>query len=158
MSATPSISPRQMNLLRVVAAMSWSDGELSPAENALILDRFSQLFAQDAAQQAQLRQELQAYVTQNIPLEELVPKLQTETEKFLVLQLGYAVIQASRRAPDEPLVNEEEKAAYAKLIDLLQLPPEQVAALEAEMDAQLHNRAVVDAVVDTLNQYVQTHA
>jgi tellurite resistance protein len=158
MSATPSISPRQMNLLRVVAAMSWSDGELSPEESNLILDRFSQLFAQDAAQQAQLRQELQAYVTQNIPLEELVPKLQTETEKFLVLQLGYAVIQASRRAPDEPLVNEEEKAAYAKLIDLLQLPPEQVAALEAEMDAQLHNRAVVDAVVDTLNQYVQTHA
>jgi len=138
--------------------MSWSDGELSPEESNLILDRFSQLFAQDAAQQAQLRQELQAYVTQNIPLEELVPKLQTETEKFLVLQLGYAVIQASRRAPDEPLVNEEEKAAYAKLIDLLQLPPEQVAALEAEMDAQLHNRAVVDAVVDTLNQYVQTHA
>lgn len=123
MSATPSISPRQMNLLRVVAAMSWSDGELSPEESNLILDRFSQLFAQDAAQQAQLRQELQAYVTQNIPLEELVPKLQTETEKFLVLQLGYAVIQASRRAPDEPLVNEEEKAAYAKLIDLLQLPP-----------------------------------
>jgi tellurite resistance protein len=158
MSATPSISPRQMNLLRVVAAMSWSDGELSPEESNLILDRFSQLFAQDAAQQAQLRQELQAYVTQNIPLEELVPKLQTETEKFLVLQLGYAVIQASRRAPDEPLVNEEEKAAYAKLIDLLQLPPEQVAALEAEMDAQLHNRAVVDAVVDTLNQYLQTHA
>ena len=158
MSATPSISPRQMNLLRVVAAMSWSDGELSPEESNLILDRFSQLFAQDAAQQAQLRQELQAYVTQNIPLEELVPKLQTEAEKFLVLQLGYAVIQASRRAPDEPLVNEEEKAAYAKLIDLLQLPPEQVAALEAEMDAQLHNRAVVDAVVDTLNQYLQTHA
>jgi tellurite resistance protein len=158
MSATPSISPRQMNLLRVVAAMSWSDGELSPEESNLILDRFSQLFAQDAAQQAQLRQELQAYVTQNIPLEELVPKLQTETEKFLVLQLGYAVIQASRRAPDEPLVNEEEKAAYAKLIDLLQLPPEQVAALEAEMDVQLHNRAVVDAVVDTLNQYLQTHA
>jgi len=157
MSATPSISPRQMNLLRVVAAMSWSDGELSPEESNLILDRFSQLFAQDATQQAQLRQELQEYVTQNIPLEELVPKLQTEAEKFLVLQLGYAVIRASRRAPGEPLVNEEEKAAYAKLIDLLQIPPEQVAALEAEMEAQLHNRAVVDVVVDTLNQYVQTH-
>jgi hypothetical protein len=146
-----------MNLLRVVAAMSWSDGELSPEESNLILDRFSQLFAQDATQQAQLRQELQEYVTQNIPLEELVPKLQTEAEKFLVLQLGYAVIRASRRAPGEPLVNEEEKAAYAKLIDLLQIPPEQVAALEAEMEAQLHNRTVVDVVVDTLNQYVQTH-
>ncbi len=158
MSAVPSISPRQMNLLRVVAALAWSDGELSPEENALILERFAQLFAQDATQQAQLRQELQEYVTQNIPLEELVPKLQTETEKFLVLQLGYAVIQASRRTPDEPLVNAEEKAAYAKLISLLQIPAEQVAALEAEMAAQLHNRTVVEAVVDTLQHHFQSHS
>jgi tellurite resistance protein len=158
MSATPSISPRQMNLLRVVAAMSWSDGELSPEESTLILDRFSQLFAQDEPQQAQLRQELQDYVTQNIPLEELVPKLQSDTEKFLVLQLGYAVIQASSRAPGEPLVNEDEKAAYRKLISLLQIPPEQVAALEAEMDAQLQHQNVVDAVVGQVNQYFQGHA
>ena len=158
MSATPSISPRQMNLLRVVAAMSWSDGELSPEESTLILDRFSQLFAQDEQQQAQLRQELHDYVTQNIPLEEVVPKLQSDTEKFLVLQLGYAVIQASSRAPGEPLVNEDEKAAYSKLISLLQIPPEQVAALEAEMDAQLQHQSVVDAVVGHVNQYLQGHA
>ncbi len=157
MSAMPSISPRQMNLLRVVAAMSWSDGELSPEESTLILDRFSQLFAQDQQQQARIRQELQDYVTQNIPLEEIVPKLQSDTEKFLVLQLGYAVIQASRRAPGEPLVNEDEKAAYAKLIDLLGIPPEQVTALEAAMDAQLQSQSVVDAVVDSVNQYLHNH-
>ncbi|MCS6781971.1 MAG: hypothetical protein RMI89_00035 [Gloeomargarita sp. SKYBB_i_bin120] len=159
MSEAPTISPRQMNLLRVVAAMSWSDGELSPEECHLILDRFSQLFAQDPDQQARLRQELHDYVTQNIPLEELVPKLQTETEKLLVLQLGYAVIQASRRTPEEPLINEEEKAAYAKLVHLLQIPPEQVKALEAEMDAQLRQQAsVVDTVVERVNQYLQTCA
>lgn len=146
-----------MNLLRVVAALSWSDGELSPAERNLILDRFSQLFAQDPAQQARLRQELQDYVTQNIPLEELVPKLATETEKLLVLQLGYAVIKASRRRPDEPLINPEEQAAYTKLIQLLQIPPEQVQILEAEMEAQLQQRpSLVEAVVDKVNRYIQT--
>lgn len=157
MSAMPSISPRQMNLLRVVAAMSWSDGELSPEESTLILDRFSQLFAQDQQQQAHIRQELHDYVTQNIPLEEIVPKLQSDTEKFLVLQLGYAVIQASSRAPGEPLVNEDEKAAYGTLVALLNLPPEQVTALEAEMDAQLQSQSVVDAVVDSVNQYLHDH-
>ncbi|MEN9214478.1 MAG: hypothetical protein Q6J44_08220 [Gloeomargarita sp. DG02_4_bins_56] len=154
MSATPSISPRQMNLLRVVAAMSWSDGELSPEESTLILDRFSQLFAQNEQQQVQIRQELEDYVTQNIPLEEVVPKLSSDTEKFLVLQLGYAVIQASRRAPGEPLVNEDEKAAYAKLISLLGIPPEQVRELEAAMDAQLQGHNVVDAVVETVHHYL----
>jgi uncharacterized membrane protein YebE (DUF533 family) len=157
MSAMPSISPRQMNLLRVVAAMSWSDGELSPEESTLILDRLSQLFAQDQQQQAHIRQELHDYVNQNIPLEEIVPKLQSDTEKFLVLQLGYAVIQASSRAPGEPLVNEDEKAAYGKLVALLNLPPEQVTALEAEMDAQLQSQSVVDAVVDSMNQYLHNH-
>ncbi|MCS7030516.1 MAG: TerB family tellurite resistance protein [Gloeomargarita sp. SKYG116] len=159
MNQAPTISPRQMNLLRVVAAMSWSDGELSPEECHLILDRFSQLFAQDAEQQARLRQELHDYVTQNIPLEELVPKLQTETEKQLVLQLGYAVIKASRRTPDEPLINEDEKAAYTQLINLLQLPAEQVKALEAEMDIQLQQKSnVVEAVVDKVNQYLHSES
>ncbi len=41
----PSITPRQMNLLRVVASMAWSDGELATEEVNLMLDRFCRLFA-----------------------------------------------------------------------------------------------------------------
>lgn len=152
---SPTISPRQMNLLRVVASLSWSDGELSPEEAALMIDRFSEFFAPDAAGQDALREELQDYVAQNIPLEELVPKLVSQAEKELVLGLGYAVICASRRDPDEDLINEEEQAAYTKLVSLLALPPETVNTLEASVDRDLVQQSILDLVMARIHQFFQ---
>lgn len=152
---SPTITPRQMNLLRVVASLSWSDGELSPEEAALMIDRFSELFAPDAAGQDALRAELQDYVAQNIPLEELVPKLVSQAEKELVLGLGYAVICASRRDPDEDWVNEEEQAAYIKLVSLLELPQETVVALEASVDHALGRQSILDLVMERVHQFFQ---
>ncbi|MBF2097626.1 MAG: TerB family tellurite resistance protein [Gloeomargaritaceae cyanobacterium C42_A2020_066] len=144
-----------MNLLRVVASLSWSDGELSPEEAALMIDRFSELFAPDVAGQDTLRAELQDYVAQNIPLEELVPKLASQAEKELVLGLGYAVICASSRDPGEDLVNEEEQAAYTKLVNLLELPPETVVALEASVNQALDRQSILDLVMERVHQFFQ---
>ncbi|MGL5194105.1 MAG: urea ABC transporter ATP-binding protein UrtD, partial [Chroococcales cyanobacterium] len=87
----PSITPRQMNLLRVVTAMAWADGELAAEEVDIMLDRFSRLFSTSPQQQDKLKEELRDYMMQNIPLEELIPKLATQPERELVLQLGYEV-------------------------------------------------------------------
>ncbi len=125
----PSITPRQMNLLRVVTAMAWSDGHLAEEEVEVMLEEFSDLFA-TGDRQEQLRQELREYMMQNIPLEELIPKLQTDEERELVLMLGYEVIKSSARSPDEPDINEEEEAAYQKLVQLLGLPSDVVERVE----------------------------
>lgn len=77
----PSITPRQMNLLRVVASMAWSDGELATEEVNVMLDQFSRLFGKQEQQQQELQQELRDYLMQNIPLEELIPKLETRAER-----------------------------------------------------------------------------
>ena len=131
----PSITPRQMNLLRVVTAMAWADGNLAQEEVEVMLEEFSQLFA-TGEKQEQLRQELREYMIQNIPLEELIPKLQTEEERELVLMLGYEVIKCSARSPDEPDINEEEAAAYQKLVQLLGLPQAVVKRVETVVNAQ----------------------
>lgn len=149
----PSITPRQMNLLRVVAAMAWSDGGLATEEVDVMLDRFSGIFATDAPQKQILRQELQDYVMQNIPLEELTPKLQTPEEKELVLQLGYEVICSSARTPEENNINEEEAAAYQKLVDLLGLPSETVQRVEAEVAANHSNGNLVDSLTRKLEEF-----
>jgi hypothetical protein len=125
----PSISPPQMNLVRIVAAMAWSDGELATEEVDIMLDRFSRLFA-TGSQQEQLKQELRDYLMQNIPLEELIPHLESQEERELVLKLGYEVIASSARTPDEPKINAEEKVAYQKLLTLLHLPEDVVKQIE----------------------------
>lgn len=151
----PSISPQQMNLLRIVCSMAWSDGELSPEEADLMLSHFSEEFATAEKPASMLRQELQDYVSQNIPLEELVPKLKTDEDRALILKLGYLVIQASRRAPDEPLINLEEKAAYHRLVSLLGLPEDAIAKIEAiaETDLQEHDHNLLASLDFELHEF-----
>ncbi len=127
----PSITPHQMKMLRIVAAMAWSDGYFAPEQEALILSRFSQLLSTEA-QPEELQQELRNYLAQNIPIEELVTKIESPEERELILKLGYEVIKISSRTPNEPMINQEEAAAYEKLIQLLNLPPEVVKRVEME--------------------------
>lgn len=152
----PPITPRQMTLLRVVASMAWSDGHLAEEEINLMLDRFSRLFAASEEQRHKLRQDLQDYVTQNIPLEELTPKLTGEAERELVLRLGYEVIGSSARTPNEEKINEEEAVAYQRLIKLLNLPPETVQRVEAEAIEELQGQSnIVDVLTQQLKNFMQ---
>jgi tellurite resistance protein len=131
----PSITPRQMNLLRIVAAMAWSDGHLAAEEVDVMLDRLSRVFATNIKQQHALQQELRDYLMQHLPLNELVSRLQSDAERVLVLRLGYEVIRCSARAPGEATINAEEAAAYQTLVQLLGLSPEVVKQVESAVES-----------------------
>lgn len=147
----PSITPRQMNLLRIVAYMAWSDGQLAKEELDLMLNRFTSLFATGERQQ-QLQEELRDYMMQNIPLEESIPKLESQQERELVLKLGYEVIACSARTPEEPNINEEEEAAYQNLKQLLNLPENVVKRIEAEANTEVDTQ---DGIVDMMTRGIQ---
>ncbi len=150
----PSITPHQMNLLRVVTSMAWADGELASEEVDLMLDRFSRLFGSDAQQQ-NLKQELRDYLMQNIPLEELIPRLHSQQERELVLRLGYEVISASSRTPEEPKINTEEAEAYQRLVNLLDLPSEVVKRIEAEVEKVPTSRdGLVEQLAEELGSFL----
>jgi len=149
----PSISPRQLTLMRVVASMAWSDGNLAQEEVELMLNRFSSLFANTPDQQAELQKELRDYLMQNIPLEESVPQLQSQAEREFVLRLGYEVISSSARTPDEELINSEEADAYNQLVTLLDLPPERVQALEADVDSSESSDSLIENMTQQLQQF-----
>lgn len=153
----PSITPRQMNLLRAVASMAWSDGQLATEEVDLMLDRFSRLFGTaGTGQQQTLKEELRDYMMQNIPLEELIPLLPSPEERELVLRLGYEVIASSARTPDEPAINAEEAEAYKRLVGLLNLPEDAVKRIEAEcQQAAYSHEGLVGQLADKLQEFIQ---
>lgn len=157
-SPPPSISPAQMTLLRTVATMAWSDGDLAEEEIEVMLNQFSRLFASEPAQQESLRLELRDYLAQNIPLEELVPRLTSSAQRQVVLRLGYQVISASARNAEEDLINQEEANAYQRLVSLLALPEEIVTHIEQECK-QLTNQPdnLVDHLTATLESFIQNH-
>jgi hypothetical protein len=133
--------------------MAWSDGNLATEEVDLMLKRFSELFAQDAEQQASLQKELRDYLMQNIPLEESVPHLQSQEEREFVLRLGYEVISSSARTPDEAMINPDEENAYHRLVNLLQLSPETVLRLEAEAQSSASTDSVIETMTQQLRQF-----
>lgn len=122
----PSITPHQMKLLRVVAAMAWVDGNLAPAEVEVILSRLSQLFAESEAEQQKLREELQAYVVQEVPIDETVQEITSPEERELVLKLAYDVIQASTSPGETELISPVEATAYQKLAEFFGLPADAI--------------------------------
>lgn len=124
-----SVTPEQMLLLRIAATMAWADGSFDPAEQDIILDRLSQQFAPDSDQQAALKTELKDLLAKRIPLEELVPQLQTSAQREQALMLSYEVIGANQ-------INTAEASAYDKLLTLLALPSETVSRLEAATVSQ----------------------
>lgn len=151
----PSITPRQMNLLRVITAMAWADGDLAVEEVDLMLARLSEVFASDSQQQQELQQELRDYLHQNIPLAELIPQLESIEERQLVLRLGYEVIQANRRAANEPAINPAEAAAYQKLKQSLALPADIVRQIESESDSEVYpERSAIDSLVGKLKHFM----
>ncbi|NEP60091.1 MAG: TerB family tellurite resistance protein [Symploca sp. SIO2G7] len=154
----PSITPRQMNLLRIVLALAWADGSLAKEEANVMLTNFSQVFASTPAAQEAVRQELQGYLIQDIPLEELVPHLTTEAEKEFVLRLGYEVISSSARTPDEALINQDEQAIYQRLVELLGLPSKTVQRIEQSVKAApSQTQPKGSKVVDLLTYQLREH-
>lgn len=144
-----------MNLLRIVSSMAWCDGHLAQEEVDVMLVRFSEIFAKTPQHQKKLQEELQEYLLQNIPLEDLVPKLETEAERRLVLKLGYEVIASSARSPQEPNINSEEAQAYQKLVELLALPADVVEDIEAQVKNNASTEGIVEQLAGELDAFLK---
>ena len=129
----PSLTEYEMKMLRIVASMAWADGYFAPEEEQVILSSFSKWLSPEVESE-ELQQELRNYLGQNVPIANLVSDIESPEEKELILKLGYEVIKSSARTINEPLINEEEAAAYEHLINLLGFSPEEVQRLEAEIN------------------------
>jgi urea transport system ATP-binding protein len=132
----PSISTHQLKFLRIIAALAWADGTVSSEEAQVLTARLSQRFATNSQQQEELEQELKLYMAQNVSIESIVAEIKDQQEKEDLIQLGYEVIKASANSPNEDLINADEAWAYQQLIQLLNLSPERVKQIEAEVDYQ----------------------
>ena len=153
----PVLSPRQMSLLRIVLALAWADGTLAREEVDVMISRFSHAFAPSAEQRPYFEAELRGYLVQDIPLNELVPLLKTDTEKEFVLRVGYEVISSSARTPDEAPINQDENDAYQRLVSLLGLPAAAVQRIEQEAAETLTSQRsnVSDLLIYQVRDYLR---
>lgn len=154
MTLIADFTPAQVSLLRLLSLIAWSDGDLSSEELQLILSHLAEIFTVDNEEAEVLRQELKDYVTAAVPLEDLetlVSQLETEQERELALKLSYLVIQANHTG--EIPINQAEKVAYRRLVELLGLSPETISKIEWAANAELEQQSTpLSAIGNLLRQ------
>lgn len=136
-SSSDSSRQRQLDLLRIVCCVAWADGGVSASERQLLERLVAHYFpASDAEAESLLAaaRQLAAWSQELSLLEELVPRLELAEDRLLALKLSYQIARSDRRSPDEPCINPEEKRAYRRLVELCDLPEQQVH--EAEWAAE----------------------
>lgn len=157
-----------LNILRVVSAIAWADGNLTEEEANILIHEFNadlppnpnpllyleetppffSSLGQNATISEQLSERITAELALNeiiveykynpIPLQILVDKLITEEDRCLALKLAYMVIKASPNDAGE-LISLEEKKAYRQLVDLLNLKENLVKEIELQASQDLAN-------------------
>lgn len=141
-SSDPS-RQRQLDLLRIVCCVAWADGDVSEAEKTLLEQLVAQYFPQPPDEGASVltaARQLAAWAQELTALEEVVPRLSLAEDRVLALKLSYLMARIDRRTPDEPSINPQEKRAYRRLVELCDLPEEQVREAEWAAERDLANR------------------
>ncbi|MFM8278274.1 MAG: TerB family tellurite resistance protein [Cyanobium sp.] len=132
-SSSDSSRQRQLDLLRIVCCVAWADGDVSASERQLLERLVAHYFlASDEEGESLLAaaRQLAAWSQDLSLLEELVPRLELAEDRLLALKLSYQIARSDRRSPDEPCINPEEKRAYRRLVELCDLPEQQVREVE----------------------------
>ena len=124
----PSLSPHQLKLLRIIAAVADADGKISPIEMEIILDKLSQVFADNPQEQTKLREELKDYLLQGVDtdLEVMIAEITDPEERQLILNLSRQIL-GSHDAQDL------EWTAYQTLVKALNFSLEVLTELESEL-------------------------
>ena len=123
-----SLSPHQLKLLRVIAAVADADGKISPIEMEIILDKLSQVFADNPQEQTKLREELKDYLLQGVDtdLEVMIAEITDPEERQLILSLSRQILGSHD-------TQDLEWTAYQTIVKALNIPLEVLTKLESEL-------------------------
>ncbi|BAQ65935.1 hypothetical protein [Geminocystis sp. NIES-3709] len=172
-----------LNILRVLSAIAWADGDLSKEETAVLIEQFKvdlpvdpqpiaylednmtlydpfsanplvyELIEARIKAESAFKDILEGYKYNPIPLVDLVSRITTIEDRHLTVKLAYMVIKAS---PDDEgnLICSQEKFVYRQLIDLLNLDSEVVKKIEWEASQELDKfQHPFKALIDNIKNF-----
>jgi urea transport system ATP-binding protein len=127
-----SLSGHQLKILRIIQAIALEEGELSPEEMESIAQQLSLVFAEKIEDQAKLEQELKDYLLQEVELDPqtAIAEIDDLEDRKLILKVSYQAIFKKAMSSE----TSSELSTYQRLIQLLELSPETVEAIQNEVE------------------------
>lgn len=144
-----SISAGDLDLLRLLCCVAWSDGEVSPEERRLLEVLARRYFVAKVGlpEAADAVAEMIGGAMGLEVIEELAPRFSGHDEKQLALKLAYMVIRVGRNLGDTSSINQREKVAYRRLVEALGLEPGEVEEAEWAAEQELKQHTNLFAVL-----------
>ena len=127
-----SLSGHQLKILRMIQAIALEDGELSSAEMASIAHQLSLVFAEKIEDQEKLEQELKDYLLQEVKLDPqtAIAEIDDLEDRKLILKVSYQAIFKKAMSSE----TSTQLSTYQRLIQLLELSPQNVEAIQNEVE------------------------
>ena len=127
-----SLSGHQLKILRIIEAIALQDGELSPEEMASIAHQLSLVFAEKIEDQSKLEEELKDYLLQEVDtsIPEAIAEIDDLEDRKLILKVSYQAIFKKAISSE----TSTKSNTYEQLIQLLELSPETVEAIQNEVE------------------------
>jgi uncharacterized membrane protein YebE (DUF533 family) len=135
-SSTPhplaQLSDAQRALLRIVCWVAWADGDFAEEEKQLLEKLVFRLLPPEVgvAEAEDAARALVAEQLQNVDLDALVAQLGDRDGRQLAVKLAVQMLAVNQRDQDDAPVNPAEKQAYRRLLEVLQLPENEVEEAE----------------------------
>lgn len=140
-----ALKPTQLAQLKVLCWVASVDGDVAAEERALLSKLSARLLPLEDPEDA--LKALQA--EQDTDVEAWVAQLQGRDERMAMVSLAFQMACSSQGAQDASAINADERVAYRRLLDALDLPDAQVQ--EAEWAARQALKET-PALLDRLNQ------
>lgn len=129
----------ELDLLRIVCAVAWCDGEFSDDEQRLLADLVARyLSPADGQGPSPQAVEIIASRAASLELLDTLPcRLPSAEDRQLAVKLSYMMVRVSRSPGDSAAINPREKQAYRRLVEAAGLDPSEVEATEWAAEAEL---------------------
>jgi hypothetical protein len=129
----------ELDLLRIVSAVAWCDGEFSDEEQRLLAELVARyLSPADGQGPSAEAVELIASRSASLELLDCLPRqLPSAEDRQLAIKLAYMMVRISRRPGDAAAINPREKEAYRRLVEAAGIEPGEVEATEWAAEAEL---------------------
>jgi hypothetical protein len=132
-----------LDLLRLVCAVAWCDGDFSDDERRLLSRLVARyLSPPDGTGPSPAAVDGIASQAASLELLDTLPQaLQTPEDRQLAVKLAYMMVRVGRAPGDGQAINPQEKQAYRRLVDGLGLSEDELKAIEwaGEQELRAHS-------------------
>jgi uncharacterized membrane protein YebE (DUF533 family) len=146
-----ALSGAQRALLRLVCWVAMADGDFAEEERRLLERLVERLVPQESGAAEEAVHALAAEALQRSDPQALVAQLSDDDERQLAVKLAYQMACSNQRPQDASQINSAEKVAYRRLVELLDLPENEVAEAEwAAAEELKQKRSLLDLIGSAL--------